>query len=266
MDPPSFLQRPAAQQPYGAPQLSSGSDLYRAGFEPPPLDEHQPAQYDAAAYHQDAASATHYDDYDEAPPARRRVSIIAIAGIFALAVVGTAGAFGYRALFGSSSSSPPPVIKADTAPTKIVPASNDSQSGKITDRVGDRAGQGEKLVSREEQPIDLKDKPLQAIFPNAPAQSNAPLSSASAAAPANAGEPKKVRTIAIRPDQATGAPTEVTPPPARNAAPASMQKQAAVAPRSADVEDARPAGPSPVRQIPIRQAGATGERTVVAQS
>ncbi|MBV9555920.1 MAG: hypothetical protein JO254_02465, partial [Pseudolabrys sp.] len=206
-EPPSFLRQPAAPQQYGAPQLSAGQDLYRAGFEPPPLEDHQPAQYDAAAYHQDAASASHYDEYDDAPPARRRVSIIAIAAIFALAVLGTAGAFGYRALFGSSGSSPPPVIKADATPTKIVPAANDSQSNKITDRVG--AGQGEKLVSREEQPIDLKDKPFQATFPNAPAPAGAALPSASVA-PAAPGEPKKIRTIAIKPDQATGAPTEVT--------------------------------------------------------
>ena len=87
------------------------------------------------------------------------MGIIAIAGIFALAVLGTAGAFGYRAIFGSSGVSvPPPVIKADTTPSKIVPAatSKDPQANKlITDRLGNR-GEGEKLVSREEQPIDLK--------------------------------------------------------------------------------------------------------------
>ena len=253
IDPPSFLQQPAAPHPYGAPQLSSGQDLYRAGFEPPPED-HQPAQYDAAAYHQDAASAPHYDDYDDPPPARRRISIIAIAGVFALAVLGTAGAFGYRALFGSSGSSPPPVIKADTAPTKIVPAS-DAQSNKITDRVG--AGQGEKLVSREEQPIDLKDKPFQATFPNVPGQASAPLPAPGASA-GGAGETKKIRTIAIRPDQNSGAPVEVAPPQApapaaRATAPAA--RQAAAAPR-AEPEDTRPAGPTPVRQIPIRQSAA----------
>ena len=77
---------------------------------------------------------------------------MAIAG-FALAVIGTAGAFGYRALFGSSASTgPPPVIKADTSPTKIVPATagKDPKSGKlIYDRVAER-GQDEKLVSRED--------------------------------------------------------------------------------------------------------------------
>ncbi len=92
------------------------------------------------------------------PANRRRIGIIAIAGVFALAVIGTAGAFGYRAIFGSSASSgPPPVIKADTTPSKIVPATagKDAQDSKmITDRVNER-GQGEKLVSREEQPVPI---------------------------------------------------------------------------------------------------------------
>ena len=98
------------------------------------------------------------DEYcEDAPPSRRRMVVMAIAGVAALAVIGTAGAFGYRALVGSSGSTkPPPVIKADTAPSKIVPATagKDAQSNKlITDRVNER-GQSEKLVSREEQPMD----------------------------------------------------------------------------------------------------------------
>ena len=41
------------------------------------------------------------DFYDDVPPPRRRMGVLAIAAVFALAVIGTAGAFGYRALFGS---------------------------------------------------------------------------------------------------------------------------------------------------------------------
>ncbi len=44
------------------------------------------------------------DFYDDVPPSRRRMGIMVIAGMFALAVIGTAGAFGYRALFGTSGS------------------------------------------------------------------------------------------------------------------------------------------------------------------
>jgi hypothetical protein len=141
------------------------------------------------------------DLYDDVPPTRRRMGIMAIAAVFALAVIGTAGAFGYRALFGSSGSSrPTPVITADTTPSKIVPAakSKDPQSGKlITDRVNDRA-QSEKLVSREEQPVDMKDKPAGVIFPRGQdgAQTGA-VQPALGSGVVAGGEPKRVRTIAI---------------------------------------------------------------------
>ena len=82
---------------------------------------------EAGAYepHYDDPNLAHYDAegedfYDDVPP-RRRMGVLAIAAVFALAVLGTAGAFGYRALFGSAPSGPPPVIKADTAPSKVVP-------------------------------------------------------------------------------------------------------------------------------------------------
>jgi hypothetical protein len=251
---------PPAPQQFGAQQFAAGSDLYRTGLEEPALDHQQPPPYDATAYYQDsAASASHGNEIydDEEPPARRRISVIAIAGILALAVIGTAGAFGYRAFFGSSGSSPPPVIKADTAPSKIVPSSNETQSNKlITDRVGDRS-QTEKLVSREEQPIDMKDKPPQAVFPGMPNASTPSLAASPANSAGAAGEPKKVRTIAIKPDQLTGAPE--APPalaPARTAAVTPPEKPAP-APRvtAAEPDEAKP-GPGPIRQIPIRQAAA----------
>jgi len=47
----------------------------------------------------------HEDYYDEPPP-RRRIAVMAVAAVFGLAVLGTAGAFGYRTLFGSGSHAP----------------------------------------------------------------------------------------------------------------------------------------------------------------
>jgi hypothetical protein len=250
-----YRQPTAAPQQYGAQHFDTQPGAYDARYDDPALDQHQPASYDARAYYQDAAHAAHDADdiYDDVPPARRRISVLAIAGVFALAVVGTAGAFGYRAMFGSSGSSPPPVIKADTAPSKIVPStSGEPQSNKlIYDRVGDR-GPGEKLVSREEQPIDINKVPPSA-FPNAPnttGTSNAAAPNGAMAAvgsPTSIGEPKRIRTVAIRPDQ-NGAP-EVVAPSSRSAPLASPSRQAPRA--TAEAEDNRP---TPVRQIPIRQA------------
>ncbi len=145
--------RITGDQPYEAQPLAGGTDHYEAeqGSHRFPLgqSEHQQDFYDEAPVEDEY--------YEDAQPSRRRIVVMAIAGVAALAVIGTAGAFGYRALVGSpGSTKPPPVIKADTAPSKIVPATigKDAQSNKlITDRVNER-GQSEKLVSREEQPLD----------------------------------------------------------------------------------------------------------------
>ena len=196
------------------------------------------------------ATTTHI--YDDAPPVRRRMGVMAIAAVFALAVIGTAGALGYRALFGSSApSQPPPVIKADTAPSKIVPASASKTPNKlITDRVPDHA-QGEKLVSREEKPVEMKDKPVAAVPPIN--EGNVQPSGAQTAALDGgviANEPKKIHTIAIHPDQmSTGESRSMVPPaaapvppPAPMAAPAPVCK-----PRR------RRESPAILRPRPVRQ-------------
>ena len=82
------------------------------------------------------------DGYADEEPKRRNLLKIALAGGLGLVVVGTAGAFGYRAMFhGGSSDGPPPLIRADNTPTKVMPtASADAQSKPINDRLGnDRA-------------------------------------------------------------------------------------------------------------------------------
>ncbi|MGB8578345.1 MAG: hypothetical protein WCD56_17520, partial [Pseudolabrys sp.] len=107
------------RQSYGRTPSTTDDELYQADHEARgyPLNQ---ADY---AYEQDVAHHAEEEYYDDVPTSRRRLRIMAITGVLALAVIGTAGAFGYRTLFGSSGSSqPPPVIKADTGPNKIVPA------------------------------------------------------------------------------------------------------------------------------------------------
>ena len=217
------------------PQQFDGQQQYGAvpGYDPE-SGHHRDADYPTNPHSQ----AEDHDFYDDVPP-RRRLGIVAVAGVFALVVLGTAGAFGYRALFGSSGSkSPPPVIKADTSPSKIVPAaeSKDPKSGKlIYDRVAER-GQGEKIVSREEQPVDMNGRPAGAVTPQD--QAGAPSGSIqpSLGSGVVATEPKKVHTIAIRPDgteMASAAPSAAvaTPqPPPPLAAPAPQRPQAAEQP------------------------------------
>src|SRR5438128_787690 len=70
----------------------------------------------------------------------RRGALLTVAAVIGLAVIGTAGAFGYRA-FTSGGSAPtnPPVIKADPTPPKTVPAPATTasvDSKPIQDRIG----------------------------------------------------------------------------------------------------------------------------------
>jgi len=227
-------QVPAGAQGYG------GQNYGRESFEETPLPadadpyapEHdarsyQPSQvdYQHDGYEYDQSQQVGDEYYDDVPPSRWRLGVIAIIGVLALAVIGSAGAFGYRALFGSSGASqPPPVIKADTSPNKVVPATTgkDAQSGKlITDRIADRA-QGEKLVSREEQPIDRAAAAV--LTPSAP--------QSALGSGVISNEPKKIRTIAIHPDQPVAAEAQPPAPPLSAA-------------RTAPSPAARPAPPPP---------------------
>ena len=205
---------PPEAQPYGAPvtrqphansPYAANADRYRTEDETPDYPA-APAGYRAGAYQQNQMPHAGEEDeiYDDAPPPRRRIGIMAIAAVFALAVIGTAGAFGYRAMFGSSGANlSPPVIKSDTAQIKVVPASTGKTSGKlITDRLTDHA-QDEKLVSREEKPVEVTSTPPAGAM--TPSQDGAPQSANQAALGSGviSSEPKKVHTIAIHPDQAS---------------------------------------------------------------
>lgn len=231
---------------------------YAGGVVPGYDQAFPPSQEPLHDVHQHFGPAPADDYYDDVAPSRRRISVLAIAGVFALAVVGTAGALGYRAMFGPSSApGTPPVIKAEATPSKVVPASANKEPGKVTDRVGSN-GQIERLISREEQPVPV------ATTPGQPAP-NAALASAAGTPMMGSGvvgEPRKIRTIPIRPDQANdatnAAPAAPEPqaaqPPARvaNAAPAAeLPPPARVAP-----EPARPAAPAPRSVTPQAAAPA----------
>lgn len=242
--PPNFGNHGFGKQAFGS--APPNDDMYHVEGAAPAYEAAPAHAYDNDPYqpHNAQFGAEQDDYYEEEPKSRKRMGVLVIAGVFALAVIGTAGAFGYRAIFGSSSSAvPPPVIKADTTPSKIVPAASSQQPNKqITDRINDK-GTGERLVSREEQPV--------AITPQADPVPQAP-------APAGSGvvsgaEPKKVRTIPIRPDQGmSDAPAQntsaaaVTPAPSQPAPARAVQmvKPAAAPPSSDEAEPApRPAAP-----------------------
>jgi len=252
--PPAFPPPPAYQ-----PQPQGAHDLYHTEPAAPGYEPHADAPHDAqhgdyarADYDQPNAqfAAADEDYYDDVPP-RRRMGIMAVAAVFVLAVVGTAGAFGYRALFGSHSSGPPPVIKPEAGVIKV-PAEKSSKP--ITARLN---SQDEKLVPREELPVDIKKAPGVVaenqgnLQPPQPAMGSGVIG----------GEPKKVHTIVIRPDGGeAAAPVAAAPvapapsPPQQQAAPAApappRQQQAAApapqpAPPRANAQAAPPAQPQP---------------------
>src|SRR5690606_140285 len=130
------------------------------------------------------------------PPRRRRSVMLMAVAILCLAVVGTAGAFAYRSFVGGSrGTTPPPVIKADTTPSKVVPAvqTADGQSNKlIYDRVAGATPQGERVVSREEQPVEMKDPravPARMVFPPAAGETTASAPAPAGGASVALGEP-----------------------------------------------------------------------------
>src|SRR4030088_691133 len=112
------------------------------------------APYFGASEH---ADGQHDGYYDDPPGRRRRGGLITVAALLGLAVIGTAGAFAYRAVF--TSSGPPSIIARAAGPNKsgTAPKNTDSSSPKqIYERAAARS-QNERIVSREEQPLNLPD-------------------------------------------------------------------------------------------------------------
>ncbi|MGZ8330543.1 MAG: SPOR domain-containing protein [Rhodoplanes sp.] len=205
----------------------------------------QPDRYDE--YDADGYSGRDYEEGSE--PRSRKLWIVA--AILALAVIGTAGAYSYRAMLGGDTQeTATPVIRADQSPKKIAPASQPNGDKQIQERVGDRSA-GERVVSREEQPLAIKDPNARALVPEPPSAASAPVTTelGSVQPPGlltgTAGEPKKVRTVTIRPE---GGPAEPTPAPA---APPRVTAPAAPAPARA-ARPAAPASPGEPQQAPAR--------------
>ena len=230
------LRRYAAQHPEPEPEYESAPRYAEAD------QSVDPARYDDALYGELVASGhdnphdqafqddayAYQDGYDETeePVQKRRGGLTTVAVVLALAVVGTGAAFGYRTYIGSPRSGDPPIIKADTSPTKIVPAPADG-NGKVPDRLA--AGDGtEKIVPREEAPVDVNANTKagpRMVFPplNQNANPPSPASVApSALQPSNSAngtmpnnQPRPIKTFTVRGDQAdAGTPAAAVPPAA----------------------------------------------------
>jgi SPOR domain len=304
--------RPAAPR-YAEP------DFQAQAFAPAQEEEVDPEQrYDEALYGQLPGASrglpqdggyedpyAYQDDYGDETADQlvkpRRGGMTTIAVVVGLAVVGTGGAFAYRTFVGSPRSGEPPIIRADVGPNKMIPPmqSGDAPGKLIQDRMTGGGGT-ERMVSREETPVDLRDSTSgpRVVFPplnqNAnppPAASVAP-SSRLPANPNNAStgsfggdEPRKIRTLSVRSDQAAdaaAAPAAAKPAAApmtramtaaaRNPAPAANANASANSPMSLSPQAAAPAAtrvaainsPQPVTSTATSSDGGGGYMVQVA--
>jgi hypothetical protein len=226
------------------------------GYDEPRQDERM---YDARdqrsqpAYFEDGApmGAEDEDAYDDPPRSRRRGGLLTAVTLIGCAMIGTAGAYGYRTYYSSPNSNKvPPTISADTTPTKVVSAAEGPTGKSIQDRVRDTT---ERVIPREEDPVELRTPssssrgiPQQSGFPPPSSSSGGSNAFAPPSGNNNVGDSKRVRTLTIRPDgestsrtASNNPPPSATPPrpapapkaaPPRNTGPISLDPQEPAAP------------------------------------
>jgi len=237
---PSF----AAEAPKPTP--ADAFDQYLASVE---QDTHR----DGGAYVQESGAASTGDDevyadthaLRRANPRRRLVSVGAGVAVVALAVT---GALTYKGLSNSGHGGVP-VVQADSTPLKVAPKVADGveipdQNRQIYDPKGKKDGQI-KIVNREEQPLDVAEAARAAQGPSQPS------SAQGGTTPGNSpfeafGEPRRVRTVAVKPE----APP--APPPREQQA-----ADAGPAPIPTMVLPSDEPPPPPAKSKPIRQAAAS---------
>jgi hypothetical protein len=231
------------------------------------------------------------DYYSESVGRPRRRGVVAVMAVLGLVVLGTAGAFGYRAMFGGSViPSLPPIIKPSGAPNKIMPSTADSQPRNGGETSLASAGSTDSLVSREEQPLNVepaKQPPrVVASIPVPPAQNGpppglivgaapGPAPAANAAAPSPwppapppmpnttpaptptpgpaqvTAEPKRIHTVTIRPDQGANSDAAPAPPVAPAPAPAAAHAAARPAPGPKPKPSEAASTPQPAANAPL---------------
>ncbi|WP_112664242.1 SPOR domain-containing protein [Microvirga flavescens] len=273
---PSQERTAAASRAFPEPELRVGLDT-PAAFD---LDQYQPAaatsrtyaepsqpQRDNAqdqAYGQDAYDQNYYaapasgpvyaeEEVDEEPvrPLKRhgsRKGMMTVGAVLCAAVVGGGAAWYFSGSTPALSGGKPPLIRASKEPTKVQPENPGgveipNQNKQIYERAAQPAET--KVVNREEQPVDVK----QATRVASADGTGAPAPAASSAnGSLNLGEPRKVRTVSIRPDGTVGDAA----PAARPAAPQVVSMPPATQPAA----QPKPAASTPVAPAPAANAAA----------
>jgi hypothetical protein len=295
--PPAWMQHAARQElppqrDHAGPvhplhrYATSGTPEQDQGYDEPYAEpEPDLSRYDEALYggtdsgaqsdpHDRAYSDDTYayqDEYaEEEVEPKRRGRLAVVVAVLALAVFGVGGAYAYRTYVGAPRSGEPPIIRADAAPTKIIPAPNDA-SAKVPDRM--LSGDGsEKIVPREESPVDVNTRSgPRVVFPPSNL-GTAPSSTASVTpgAPPAAGngtlsnnEPRKIRTFPVRGDQPDVSPTAAAPAATPPAPAKPAARATAPAARSVTAANASAAnGTTPLSLAPQGQPAAAADAPV----
>src|SRR5215204_5678421 len=306
--PPAWMQRARHETPLPPPPPPQDYDEAPQQYADEP--QHDPSRYDEALYgrletgehdyqrdpaYPDDPYAYQGEEYEEEPaPKKRSRGLMTVAAVLALAVVGTGAAFAYRTFVGSPRSGEPPIIRADNSPTKVVPTPSDAGAGKTPDRLLQGDG-GEKLVSREEAPVDVNSRSggPRVVFP--PLNQNAnppPAASVSPSAPMTTAangtmpnnEPRRIKTLAVKGDAADngGIPAGANAPPSRPAPPtrsvaappgrnpasanASANSPMSLAPQATESEQTRVAANNPAQTAPAGEGGGGGSFLVSVSS
>jgi hypothetical protein len=193
-------------------------------YQPPIARDAVPAAEMAPEYYEDDDASDHPHEQpqvamaeaDEAPPRRRRSSLVPSILVI-IGVAGLMGAWAYRGAPGLPKA--PPLIMAADGPTKVqapTPADSSAKSDNASILLKDaqQVSSSVKVVTSEEQPVDLQQ---QANVTPAPAVAAPSAPAADASAPAQAApapiaiapapppsqlfpEPKRVKTVSVRPD------------------------------------------------------------------
>jgi hypothetical protein len=197
-------------------------DAQSPRYEPPPYDPYPTDNrpHHAAQRRLDGDDGVE-EEYEHDSRSPRRSGTILILAVLGLAVLGTAGALGYRAMFGGSMvSGLVPIIKPADGPIKVQP-SQDKQAGKPGQ--SDTANQGgERLVEHQEQPVDV-----QSANPAVPRVVNTiPVVSNATVAPLPGAQPPGNANPPAPPLQPMAAPpADQAPPPAAAFPPAGQALQ-----------------------------------------
>lgn len=252
------------------------------GYQQPPAAEpaHDQHAYDQGGYSQDyygnGDQAGHYDEaaYQQPPRGRSRKAVLALGAVLGVVLIGSAGAFMFSGGSAAITGGEPPLITASNEPIKVAPQNPGGvEIPNQNKQIYERAQSGEtKVVSNSEQPVDVK----QAVRMNGGSVTDATGSAGPAPHATNGlnlGEPRKVRTISIKPDgtlarpepetkvAAVAAPPAMTLPAASQPAPA----PAAVAPAPKPAAATPAAKPAPVAAAETPAPAAAPQRVASIQ-